>query len=354
MVDRTSIVILAVLVALAGATWLLSGQAAALAIPEPRVAAEPVAISQESVSVTVRQGDTPAMIARRLEQNGVIRSARHFAVLTGLMGVEGQLQAGEYELTKGMPTTLVIERLKENIVLPQFVLTIPEGWRWEQVAEHLERRGIASYAEIEAALNATDYNAPFLAQRPPGASLEGYLFPDTYFFTVNATPRDVIARLLQTFQERFPPEWQEQAKAHGLTLHQAVTIASIVEREAQVPEERPIIASVYLNRVRAGMQLEADPTTQYALAQNPESVAQYGWWKRALTLDDLKVQSPYNTYVTPGIPPGPIASPGQASLRAVARPAETQYLFFVARPDGSHAFARTFEEHLANVNRYQR
>jgi peptidoglycan lytic transglycosylase G len=222
------------------------------------------------------------------------------------------------------------------------------------VAEHLERKGIVSSADFQAALAATDYSAPFLAQRPPGATLEGYLFPDTYFFTVKATPHDIVDRLLVTFNEKFPPELQQQAMAQGLTLHQVVTLAAIVEREAVAPAERPIIASVYLNRIKEGMLLQADPTTQYAIAVTPESVEKYGWWKRDLTEDDLKARSPYNTYVVPGLPPGPIASPGAASLRAVAQPAQTDYLYFVAKPDGTHAFARTLDEHNRNVNQYQR
>jgi UPF0755 protein len=351
--DRLSLAIVGILVLLAGVTWVVSNRAADLAVRSTDTAAQAVAVSQEPVKVTIQQGESPNTIAVKLERAGVIRSSAHFGVLAGLMGVEGNLRAGEYELTRGMPTTVVIERLRENITIPQFVLTIPEGWRWEQVAEHLERRGVTTAADFRAALSATDYNAPFLAQRPPGTSLEGYLFPDTYFFTVNATAHDIVARLLSTFNQKFPPDLQAKAAEHGLTLHQAVTLASIVEREAQVASERPIIASVYLNRVKEGMPLEADPTTQYALTADPASVEKFGWWKRDLTLDDLKVASPYNTYVTPGLPPGPIANPGLAALRAVVEPADTNFLFFVAKPDGSHAFARTFDEHLRNVQQYQ-
>jgi len=132
-----------------------------------------------------------------------------------------------------------------------------------------------------------------------------------------------------------------------------VTLASIVEREAVEPSERPIIASVFLNRLRAGIALQADPTVQYAVGQNNPSVAKYGYWKKDLTLDDLQVDSPYNTYVHPGLPPGPIANPGLASINAVVRPASTNYLYFVAKNDGTHVFAETLEEHLRNVEQYQ-
>jgi UPF0755 protein len=143
-------------------------------------------------------------------------------------------------------------------------------------------------------------------------------------------------------------------QANGLTLHEAVTLASIVEREAVQPDERPLIAGVFLNRLRLGMPLGADPTVQYALADDPQSVERFGFWKQGLTLEDLEVESPYNTYVNGGLPPGPIANPGLDSLEAVAYPAETSYLYFVAREDGSHVFAETLEEHLRNVEQYQR
>jgi UPF0755 protein len=351
--DRMSLAIVGILVLLAGATWVISNRAADFAVQEGSTSTGAVTVSADPVAVEVTQGESPSAIASSLERAGVIRSAAHFGVLAGLMGVESNLRAGEYELTRGMPTTVVIDRLRENLTVPQFVLTIPEGWRWEQVGEHLERKGIASAVDFEAALKATDYNAPFLVQRPAGASLEGYLFPDTYFFSVDATAHDIVARLLTTFNVRFPPELQAMAANQGLNLHQAVTLASIVEREAQVPSERPVIASVYLNRIKDGMLLQADPTTQYAIAADPASVKEFGWWKRDLTVDDLKINSPYNTYVSTGLPPGPIASPGLASLEAVVRPAGTDFLFFVAKPDGSHAFARTLDEHNRNVQQYQ-
>lgn len=351
--DRLSIAIVGALILLVGVTWVVSDRAASIAIPEASVEQSTVAVSTDPVKLTIQPGESPGAIARKLEREGVIRSSEQFGVLAGLMGAETQLNAGDYEFTRGMPTAVVIDRLRRTVTIPEFVLTIPEGWRWEQVAEHLERRGVTSAADFQAALAATDYAAPFLAGRPPGATLEGYLFPDTYFFTTKATAHDIVARMLATFIEKFPPDLQQQAVAQGLTLHQAVALAAIVEREAQVSSERPLIAAVYLNRIRDGMLLQADPTTQYAIA-NPASVAEYGWWKRDLTVDDLKAASPYNTYVSPGLPPGPIASPGAASLRAVAQPAQTDFLFFVSKNDGSHAFARTLEEHNRNVNQYQR
>ncbi len=352
--DRLSIAILAAVVLLAGATWAVSTRAADFAIPDESVTEQTVAVSNEPVQVKLAQGESPDAIATKLERAGIIRSADHFGVLAGLMGVESNLQAGDYELSRGMPTAVVIDRLRQNVTLPQFVLTIPEGWRLEQVAEHLEKKGIASQADFQAALAANDYNAPFLGGRPAGSSLEGYLFPDTYFFTVKATPHDIVQRMLTTFDERFPADLRRQAEAQGLSIHQAVTLASIVEREAVASSERPVIASVYLNRLKQEMLLQADPTTQYALASDPASVAKYGWWKRDVLEDDLTIKHPYNTYVSHGLPPGPIASPGLSSLKAVAQPDQTDFIFFVAKPDGTHAFARTLDEHNRNVQRFQR
>jgi UPF0755 protein len=160
--------------------------------------------------------------------------------------------------------------------------------------------------------------------------------------------------MLAAFDEQVTPELRQAAQASGLTLHEAVTLASVVEREALKADERPLIAGVFFNRLRLGMPLDADPTVQYALANDPGNVERFGFWKQGLTLEDLAVDSPYNTYVNGELPPGPICNPGLASLEAVAHPAQTGYLYFVAREDGSHVFAETFEEHQRNVEEQQR
>jgi UPF0755 protein len=158
--------------------------------------------------------------------------------------------------------------------------------------------------------------------------------------------------MLQTFEDIVPPGVRESAADVGLTFHEALTLASVIEREAQVPEERPIMAQVFLSRLALGIPLEADPTVQFAVAEDPASVAEFGYWKAGLTNDDLLADSPYNTYQNGGLPPGPIANPGLESILAVMNPADTSYFYFVARPDGSHAFAETFEEHLQNVQEF--
>ena len=195
------------------------------------------------------------------------------------------------------------------------------------------------------------YAYPLLSDRPAGAGLEGFLFPDTYEIAATATPSQVVNLLLSTFDQRVTPAMRQQAAARQRTLFQVVTVASLVEREAQVAGERPVIASVYLNRISQNMALEADSTVQYALGYDAKSKT---WW-RTLELDDLrKPVGAYSTYLNRGLPPGPICSPGLASIRAVLEPATTDYLYYYAKGDGSHAFARTFEEHQENMRKYGR
>jgi UPF0755 protein len=252
-----------------------------------------------------------------------------------------------------MTTLQVIGRLRLGIIMP-LTVTVPEGLRSEEVALVMERGGIVKAEDFRRALASEAYDFAFLAERPPGAGLEGYLFPATYGFSRGVPAEEVVRRMLAAFDAQVTPELRQAIQASGLTLHEAVTLASIVEREAVRPEERPLIAGVFLNRLRLGMPLGADPTVQYALANDPASVERFGFWKQGLTTEDLQVDSPYNTYVNGGLPPGPIANPGLASLEAVAHPAQTSYLYFVARQDGSHVFAETLEEHLRNVEEYQR
>lgn len=307
----------------------------------------PVAPSPKPVLVTVQEGDSAATIAERLEDQGVIASAFLFRVLVSLQGYEGRLKAGEYELDQGMAVTQVISRMVEGRTKP-LVVTIPEGLRAEEIAAVLEEAGVVGAGDFLQAL-ADDYDFDFIAAIPRGQGLEGYLFPDTYYFSRRVTPTEVVRAMLENFDRQFSPALRQEAARLGLSVHQVVTLASIVEREAVVPQERPLIASVFLNRLRRGMRLQADPTVQYALGCGADT----NCWKQELTQEDLSVDSPYNTYVYYGLPPGPIASPGLDSLLAVVRPAATDYLYFVAKGDGSHVFAETLAEHLDNVQRYR-
>jgi UPF0755 protein len=196
------------------------------------------------------------------------------------------------------------------------------------------------------------YDYAFLRDRPKGAltSIEGFLFPETYNVPFDVPVDTLVTLMLSTFDQRVTDKMRQQAAAAKMTLYEVVTLASIVEREAVVPNERPTIASVYLNRLKKKMYLQSDPTVQYALGYQP---ATKQWWKTPVTLEEfLQVDSPYNTYLRAGLPPGPICNPSLASLTAVLEPAQTDYLYFYSRGDGTHAFAKTYEEHQQNQEKY--
>jgi UPF0755 protein len=236
---------------------------------------------------------------------------------------------------------------------PEIVIQIPEGWRREQMAGWIDTQQGIPFTGSDF-LAATSPGAPLPPEMryptdiPPGSSFEGFLFPDTYRIALDATARDVAYRMILNFEDRLTLQMRADAAASGRSVYEVVSIASIVEREAVVADERPLIASVYLNRLAQGMKLEADPTVQYAMGFQPDTEQ---WWNLGLTQADYyNVESPYNTYLYEGIPPGPIANPGLDSIRAVIYPAESPYLYFRAACDGSgrHNFSTSFEEHVAN------
>jgi UPF0755 protein len=340
---------LAVVVLLAG--WVINESPSS--IPK-RAAGVRVLPNAETVFIDVKAGDNAADIGRRLAAAGVIEDASTFGLRARATGAERSLAAGEYEFEQGTSVVDALSRIRNGLTAAR-VVTIPEGLRIEEVAGLLERRGIVKASEFMATL-ASFQNAPasVAAVRPAGSGLEGYVYPATYSFPRKATAQDVVTAMLKALDDRFTPQMREEAKQAGLTPHDVLTLASIIEREIIVPEERPIVASVYLNRLRQGIALQADPTVQYAVGPAPGALGQQSYWKRDLTVQDLQSASPYNTYAKQGLPPGPIASPGIDSILAVLRPAQTSFLYFVAKPDGSHAFSASFEEHQRNVERYQR
>jgi UPF0755 protein len=304
------------------------------------------------VVFTINPGETAATIAPRLQREGLITDSQLFLWLVRYRGVDVQLEAGDYELRPNMTMDEIIDTLRHGR-LREVTVTIPEGKRAEEIAALMEGQGVAD-AEVFLALVASgDFAYDFLHDRPEDApsSLEGFLFPETYRIPIDYDAGQLIDLMLATFAERFSPQMRQMAADKGMTIYEVVTLASIVEREAVIAEERPIIASVYLNRLEQDMYLQSDPTVQYALGYQ-EDAGQ--WWKIPMSLEeDTIFDSPYNTYMYPGLPPGPICSPGLASLQAVLEPAETNYLFFFSRFDGSHAFAETYEEHLQNQELYQ-
>lgn len=244
------------------------------------------------------------------------------------MGWERDIKYGIYELYESMPEWEVLNQLRKGAVCARKV-TFPEGLRLEEVAKILEKNGII---DEEMFLKAATNKELLSKSNIPFNSFEGFLFPDTYTFFEGSSAEEIIKRMVQRFFEVYRKEF----KSSKIPLDTLVILASIVEEEAAVDEERPLIASVYLNRLKKGMLLEADVTVQYALGKH----------KERLTYNDLKINSPYNTYIHKGLPPGPICSPGKASLLAVVNAPTTPYLYFVARGDRRHIFSKTLEEHL--------
>lgn len=319
-------------------------------VPSPEIATD-----RGQVEYTLPEGRGAGGIGDDLESLGVLKSGQQFEFLVSLMGLESNLSAGDYVLKRNSSALSVVSALTVHESAQVLRVTFPEGIRFEEMAIIAERAGFGTEQEFLEAVGAALPPPAFLEAFPLGANLQGYLFPDTYFMPVGSTPAQLVAYMLRTLEERFTPELRSAAAARGLNTHQALTLASIVEREAVLEEERPLIAGVFYNRLEAGDTLGADPTVQYALSLVPGSVEEFGYWKKEITLEDLKIESPYNTREVPGMPPGPIANPGLKSIEAVANPEDTEFYYFVADAvagDGSHRFAVTFEEHQANAARY--
>jgi UPF0755 protein len=292
------------------------------------------------VQVEIPEGSGTREIAEILAAKGVIDNAAMFRLRARTGEIDGKLRSGVYDLATGMPYEAVVERLLAGPPVAYVTVTIPEGYRLEQIAARYEDVvGISASEFLELAKGqAQSFSAqhPYLADVETG-SLEGYLFPKTYRIVEGSGASDVIELMLDQFDTEMRDVDLSQATAAGLTLHEVVTIASMVEREAKVAEERPLVSSVIYNRIAKGMRLEIDATIEYVLQAN----------RPRLLNKDLEIDSPYNTYKYGGLPPGPIASPGLASLQAAALPAQTEYIYYVlTSEDGSHTFATNYQDFL--------
>ncbi len=291
--------------------------------------------------VEVRRGEPFLALARRLADAGAIADPRVFTMLARWRGDDRRVRSGEYELSGNATGPEVLEALVSGRQRLRMV-TIPEGLTLEQIALLLESAGLGAAERFRAL--ATDQ--AFIARLGlPAPHLEGYLFPDTYAFESGATPEEVVTRMTARFREMFTPDLAQSAADRGLTVDQAVTLASIIEKEAAVAAERPTISAVFHNRLKRGMPLQSDPTVLYGVEGSNGRIRSA----------DLVRATPYNTYVIPGLPPGPIANPGRASLEAAVRPADgVTALYFVARNDRTHEFNDTLAAHNRAVNRWQR
>ncbi|NLO90273.1 MAG: endolytic transglycosylase MltG [Clostridia bacterium] len=291
---------------------------------------------KESVTLTISPKTTTSEIAELLKEKGVIRSATLFKIYAVLSNIDEKLKAGTYVFEGAQTVSKVAAELQKGST-KLITFTVPEGYTLEQIAQLLSDKGHIKKEDFFKAMEETKFKFPYIDELPAGEkSLEGFLFPDTYKIPEYYSAEDIIQMMLNRFVEVYSPQYEKRARELGISTLEIITLASIIEREAQKPEERPIIAAVFHNRLNKGMKLESCATVQYAL----------GEVKPILTLEDLKVQSPYNTYINEGLPPGPICSPGEASIKAALYPADVPYYYFVAKKDRSHVFSRTYEEHL--------
>jgi UPF0755 protein len=327
-------------IAIAAALFLLGLLGVVAAAASLRWALSPALETAPPVIFDVRPGASLARVARGLESRGLIRSATAFKWLARFRELDGALQVGEYELSAAQAPREILMQIAEGRVVV-YELVIPEGLTAAQIALRLEAAGLANAAEFSTF--ATD-PASAAGLGVEGASLEGYLFPETYRLPHGLGVREVAKVLVDQFLEVWR-EIEPQALQQKLSMLEVVTLASIVEKETAVPSERPLIASVFRNRLKRGMRLETDPTVIYGIPD----------FDGNLRRRDLEnAENPYNTYQIAGLPPGPIASPGADALRAVVHPAEVDYLFFVSRNDGTHVFSKTYAEHVRAVDKYQR
>ena len=310
----------------------------------------PISDDATPMNFSIAQGEAAILVAQRLQEVGLIRDGGLFRWSMRYYGVDSKLAAGDYQLSRNMNMPQIAKAL-QHALYEETSIQIIEGWRAEQVAEMLARKGLVTADEFMTTVNTGGYSYSVLGDKPPTVGLEGYLFPDTYRVNANANAAQIIDKLVATLDARFDDSRRSQAAARGLSVFEVLTLASIVEREAVVAQERPMIADVYLNRIKKGMYLQADPTVQYALGFQP---ATSQWWLLPLPIEALsETVSIFNTYLNPGLPPHPICNPSLASIDAVLNPAGTDYFYFYSKGDGTHAFAKTYEEHLRNQALYQ-
>jgi UPF0755 protein len=304
------------------------------------VPADPPAVASATRQVIYIKPKTGVEeIARMLRKAGVIRSSWAFMALAYLQGSLKRLHAGEYEFSLDMPILDVLRKLEEGRVITHQV-TIPEGFTAEDIARLLASEHLVDPDRFMELVQDSQFVESLGVS---GETLEGYLFPDTYRLTRGMREEEIIRIMVARFHQALPADFAARAEGLGLDLHEAVTLASLVEKEATLNRERPIIAAVFYNRLRRNMPLQSDPSAVYRISGSKHSV----------TARDLQRESPYNTYLHTGLPPGPIASPGLSSLLAVLNPPRVSYLYFVARNDGSHYFSYSLEEHTRAVRLYQ-
>ena len=300
----------------------------------------PVDADAKPMQLKIAPGMSSMAIANQLAHKNLIHNPWAFLFVTHLNDVSHRLQVGTYRLSGAMSIPQIIDQLKTGkVVTQQFV--VPEGLTVAQIGKLWERAGFGTAAAFNQAACDPKWRLNYKIE---AKTLEGYLFPNTYQFPDGAAPQLIIQIMLDEFERRWTAEFTEEAKALGFSKHEIITLASIIEAEARVPDERPLVSAVFHNRLRRGWKLQADPTALYGLG-NPD---------RPPRAADLRVDSPYNTYLYKGLPPGPICNPGMASILAALRPDSVDYMYFVAIGDGRHHFSKTLREHQNMINKIRR
>jgi UPF0755 protein len=293
----------------------------------------------KDVVINMVQGQSLKAMADLLHEERIIKNPFMLILIARIKGYDKRLKAGEYLLSAAMSPRQILEiMVKGQVRLHK--LTVPEGYSIYQIADLVAQAGLGSKTEFIKAATDTDLARSMGLEAD---TVEGYLFPETYFFPKGVSVEKIIATMVQRFWSIFTPQWQDQAKSIGFTVHQIVTLASIIEKETGAPFERPLISSVFINRLKKNMRLESDPTVIYGIKN----------FNGNLTRQDLQTQTPYNTYKINGLPAGPIANPGRASLEAALYPEHTDYIYFVSKKDSTHYFSTNLKEHNRAVKKYQ-
>jgi UPF0755 protein len=306
-----------------------------------RIISSPVSTSPgPPVIFLIPKGTSFSSVAAELEKKGLLQYPYCFDILARIEKKRGSLKAGEYSLNSGMTPTEILKILTEGRSI-QLSLTVPEGFNLREIAARLEKMGAGRSEEFLKAAHDGGILERFEIAAP---SFEGYLFPDTYSFSRGTMETDILAHMASNFVKKVRIEdISRSVKDSGFTFHEVITLASLIEKETALEKEKPLVSAVLWNRLKKGMLLQCDPTVIYAIENFDGNIRK----------KDLKIDSPYNTYLYKGLPPGPIANPGLESIKAALRPAPENYIYFVSRKDGSHYFSSTLQEHNSAVRKYQ-
>lgn len=318
--------------------FLLIGVAAAY-LNIMTYAKKPVGTEPVEQAVVVQAGHGLKTISTLLHQKGMILHPVKFRLFARIKGYDKRIKAGEYLLSSSMTPQKILETMVDGKVRLHR-LTIPEGYNLKQIAHAVETSGFTSEADFLKAATDSDF---VHIKGIDAQTFEGYLFPDTYYFPKGVTSESIISTMVKRFWSVFKPEWKDRTKTIGMTIHQVITLASIIEKETAVADERPIISSVFHNRLKRNMRLESDPTVIYGM----------GDYNGNITRKDLERPTPYNTYTMKGLPPGPISNTGAKAIEAALYPADTKFLYFVSRNNRTHHFSTNFREHNRAVRKYQ-